>query len=235
MNSMKAVSHWVINAVFFIIAVGMLSGCATSTGQIREWEKSGNVTKLSEVARDKSESSMIRKSSLESLARLNWKPSNDERLQVYSMFASKSKYQEASALMQALNAEAFAEIDEKIVIASALLTLSGTWTQASTARVKYDELCTLNKKAVTISLCQQVVARPLLKTRILLLAIKLGIEGSENELVGVLFEYGDKSMAEDYLNSGSGTLAEGGRRWANAHGYRVSTGYGSHRSGWGKF
>jgi hypothetical protein len=121
------------------------------------------------------------------------------------------------------------------VSTSSLLNNNGQWSNRSKARPAYDDLRMLNSKAVTISLCQQVVARPKLQTRILLLAIKLGINGSEDELIAVLFVYGNKSMAEDYLNSGSGKLADGGRKWAAVNGYRISTGYGSHRSGWGSF
>lgn len=235
---MRSTSMWrkyFIKVAVVVSVTGLLSGCATSVSQIGQWERSGDISKLSEVARDKSERAYIRKKSLESLARLNWEPSNEERLQVYSFFASKKDCQEASELMQALAAEKFAEIDRKVVSVASLLNNSGKWSNRSEARAKYNELLSLNKKAVTISLCQQIVARPKLQIRILLLSIKLGIEGSQNELIGVLFEYGNKSMAEDYLNSGSGELAAGGRRWANAHGYQVSTGFGSNRSGWGRF
>ncbi|MCP4954383.1 MAG: hypothetical protein GY919_02010 [Photobacterium aquimaris] len=51
----------------------------------------------------------------------------------------------------------------------------------------------------------------------------------------VLKKYGNKSMAEDFLNSGSEILAEGGRSWARAHGLTVARGKGSHRSTWGRF
>jgi hypothetical protein len=101
--------------------------------------------------------------------------------------------------------------------------------------VLYEGLRAANGKAVAISLCQQVVAHPELQTRLVLLGIKLGIAGSEDELIAVLFEYGDRVMAEDYLNSGSATLADGARRWAQAHGYQVLTGFGSNRAGWGQF
>ena len=79
----------ILHAASLAILLGVGGGgCATSVNQIQKWEKAGNVKKLSETAREKSESPFIRKTSLESLARLNWKPSNDERLQVYSLFAS---------------------------------------------------------------------------------------------------------------------------------------------------
>ncbi len=88
---------------------------------------------------------------------------------------------------------------------------------------------------MTVSLCEQVVAHPELQTKILILAIKLGLDGSEDELITVLYEYGDTKMAEDYLNCGSEKLSDGASRWAAAHGYSVDTGLGSHRCGWGHF
>lgn len=225
----------ILHIASLAILLGVGGGCATSVDQIQKWEKAGNVKKLSETAREKSETPFIRKKSLESLARLNWKPSNDERLQVYSLFASQGGHQEAAALMQRVSADQFAEIDKDVVATASLLQASGSWTDSSQARPLYDKLLSLDRKAVTISICQQIVARPELQTRILLLAIKLGIPGSEDDLIAVLFVYGDRSMAEDYLNCGSSKLSDGGRRWANAHGYNVRTGYGSHRSRWGGF
>jgi hypothetical protein len=112
---------------------------------------------------------------------------------------------------------------------------TGQWSDEKTARPLYNELRSLDGSAVTISLCQQIVARPALEVRLLLLAIKLGIEGSEDDLIAVLFVYGDKTMAEDYLNSGSTVLAEGAAKWAMANHYRISRGPGSSRSAWGRF
>jgi hypothetical protein len=223
------------NVLMIGVACLLITGCATSINQITKWEKTGNVTKLSEVAQKKSEPAHIRKKSLESLTRLNWEPSNPERLQVYAMFASQQNYTEAASLLQTLSAEIFAEIDKAIVDCATLLTNAGHWQDRSVGRIKYNNLLSLDKKAVTISLCQQITARPKMQTRLVLLAIKLGITGSEDEIVAVLFEYGNKSMAEDYLNSGSGILAAGGRKWANSHGYNVNSGYGSNRAGWGSF
>ncbi|MCB2102994.1 MAG: hypothetical protein KDE22_19115, partial [Rhodobacterales bacterium] len=66
-------------------------------------------------------------------------------------------------------------------------------------------------------------------------SIKLGLPDSARQLNDLLMRHGSKSMAEDYLNSGSRQLADGGRAWASAHGYRINTGPGSHRSSWGRF
>lgn len=236
METLNSLNYLIVRIAAITAFIACLTGCLIHANNIRDWEKSGNISLLSEVARNKSERPRIRKMALQSLARLNWEPSNDERLQVYSLFASKNDYQEASILMQTLTAEKFTEIDKKIVYISSLLNKNGHWSDRSKARMGFDDLRMLNGKAVTISLCQQVAARPLLQNRILLLAIKLGIDGSEDELAAVLFVYGNKSMAEDYLNCGSEKLYDGARRWVAAHGYRVSkTHYGSHRSKWGRF
>ena len=235
LNLLLGQTHNLVQIIAGIVLTTIVGGCATSVSQIDQWERAGNVQKLSEVARQKSEAPYIRRLSLESLARLDWKPSNEERLEVYSLFASQNNRQEAAILMQTFSAEQFADIDKDIVACSSLLDNSGNWNDSKKARPLYDKLLTFKSKAVTISLCQQVVAHPKIQIKVLLLAIKLGISGSEDDLNGVLLEYGDKTMAEDYLNCGSDELANGGRRWANAHGYSINSGNGSHRSGWGSF
>ncbi len=79
---------------------------------------------------------------------------------------------------------------------------------------------------MTISVCQQIVVHSEFQIRILLLAIKLGIAGSKDAPVALLFEYEDKATAEDYLNCGCDALADGARQWASANGYEVMTGLG---------
>ncbi len=223
-------------AAIVIVLVASVSGCtSTSIKQVREYERTGNIAKLSEVTRSHSEDPEIRRASLESLARLNWKPTNDERLQVYSLFAPQSRCASATSLMSITSPGQFSEMDAAVVRAAGLLNVDGSWNNDAAARTMYGHLKKLNNHAVTISLCQQIVAHPELQTKILLLAIKLGLPASERDLVGVLFVYGDKMMAEDYLNCGSWELADGARTWARANGYEIATGYGSHRSGWGAF
>jgi hypothetical protein len=235
MKSTYRVKGLMVVGGLLLIAQYILTGCATTPADVAQWEHKGNTAKLSEVTRNKSESPRIRRLSLESLARLNWKPSNEERLQVFNLFASKEGYSEATVLMQTFTAEQFAELDKKVVEIASLITHSGGWTDGILGKTMYDELRAIDGKAVKISLCQQLLAHPELQTSIVLLGIKLGISGSENELVGILFVYGDKLMAEDYLNSGSNILNDGGYRWARAHGYNVQRGYGIHRSTWGTF
>ena len=73
------------------------------------------------------------------------------------------------------------------------------------------------------------------RQKVLFLCVKLGIAGTQNKLNDLLFNYGDKEMAEDYLYSGSEELYDGGKKWAEANGYSIDTGIGSHRFSWGQF
>jgi len=217
-----------------VLTLGGIFGDTTSD-DIAEYERTGNIPKLSQVTTSSSEPAHIRREALESLARLNWKPSNEDRLKVYSLFASQSRYGEASALMQAITPEEFSQLDKEILTTALLLDSNGSWSDISKARIAYDRLLAQNNHAVAISVCQQIMANPKHQLKLIFLAIKLGLPGSEDDLVKVLFVYGDKPMAEDYLNSGSSALENGGRDWAASHGYKISTGPGSHRSGWGRF
>jgi len=115
-----------------------------------------------------------------------------------------------------------------------LLDAQGNWTDISNARPMYDDLKVMDGDIVTKAMVRKVIQNED-RLRVLFLAVKLGISGSEARLNDVLHGYGDKSMAEDYLNSGSSSLYEGGRQWANSHGYNLRTGMGSHRVGWGRF
>lgn len=56
--------------------------------------------------------------------------------------------------------------------------------------------------------------------------IQQGIDGSESLLVEALNKYGDKKMAENFLNCGNQSLEKAGHKWANARGYTIITGYG---------
>ncbi|MGC2062407.1 MAG: hypothetical protein WA610_05465, partial [Thermodesulfovibrionales bacterium] len=63
--------------------------------------------------------------------------------------------------------------------------------------------------------------------------IRRGDESRIPEMVDLLEGYGDKTLAEDYLNCGQPDLDASGRVWANKRGYSVGTGAGSHRATWG--
>jgi len=63
--------------------------------------------------------------------------------------------------------------------------------------------------------------------------IRLGDSSRIPELVYLLNTFGDKYLAEDYMNCGESTLEDAGCQWGRAHGYNCSTGNGSNRVRWG--
>jgi hypothetical protein len=63
--------------------------------------------------------------------------------------------------------------------------------------------------------------------------IRNGDESRIPEMAELLEGYGDRSLAEDYLNCGQPDLDEAGRTWAHKRGYNIGTGQGSHRARWG--
>jgi hypothetical protein len=64
--------------------------------------------------------------------------------------------------------------------------------------------------------------------------IRLGDESRIPEMVDLLEGYGDKILAEDYINCGQPDLGMSARKWASARGYSISTGSGSNRATWGR-
>lgn len=64
--------------------------------------------------------------------------------------------------------------------------------------------------------------------------IRRGDEARVPEMVDLLDGYGDKRLAEDYMNCGQPDLGGAGQEWAVKHGYSVKAGEnGSHRAAWG--
>jgi hypothetical protein len=76
------------------------------------------------------------------------------------------------------------------------------------------------------------------RLQLVMLAIRLGIPGSEPRLAGLLDTQGDPGIAEAYLNHGSDALDRAARKWAAANDYQVeerrTEGTGSGGWGWGK-
>lgn len=63
--------------------------------------------------------------------------------------------------------------------------------------------------------------------------IRRGDESRIPEMVDLLEGYGDKTLAEDYLNCGQPDLNAAARKWFYARGYSIRPGFGSHRATWG--
>jgi len=135
---------------------------------------------------------------------------------------------------------AFQKDDPKVVDAIVVETANcldseAKWIHGSRSQKYYDELKYWNKPSYVInSLVRQVIV-PERRLHILFLTVKLGIPGSEEKLADVLMQYGDKKMAEDYLNSGSTKLSDAGKLWAKKNGYIINAGTGSHRVYWGQY
>ena len=55
------------------------------------------------------------------------------------------------------------------------------------------------------------------------------------ELRDLLLRFGDKELAEDYLNCGNDQLREIGGEWCRMNGYDIGSGWGSHRVQWGEW
>ena len=63
--------------------------------------------------------------------------------------------------------------------------------------------------------------------------IRRGDKSRIPELRDLLLRYGDKALAEDYLNCGNAELYDAGRAWGSRNGYNIGSGYGSNRVSWG--
>ncbi|MQA97318.1 MAG: hypothetical protein GEV11_22745 [Streptosporangiales bacterium] len=68
-----------------------------------------------------------------------------------------------------------------------------------------------------------------------LVAIKLGIPGSVDPMIGLLHHYHSTVIAEDYLNSGSSALAAAARAWAYRNGYEIHYSKTGGAAQWGIF
>lgn len=64
--------------------------------------------------------------------------------------------------------------------------------------------------------------------------IRRGDESRIPEMVELLEAYGDKTLAEDYLNCGQPDLNAAADTWAGRHGYSTGPGSGSSRASWGR-
>jgi len=133
-----------------------------------------------------------------------------------------------------LQTENATEIVALVVEGANCLDESANWTCGGRSREIYGQLQKWNPTYVTNALVRQVL-HPNKRLQVLFLSIKLGLSGSEEKLVEVLIEHGNKSMVEDFLNSGSVKLREGGEIWAKNNGFIINAGEGSHRAYWGQY
>jgi len=124
-------------------------------------------------------------------------------------------------------------IDALVMEAANCLDAEANWTCGDHSRKIYEDLKNWKKPDYVTNALVRLASKEYKRLQVLYLAIKLGIPGTEEKLLTMLMENGDKKMAEDYLNSGSAKLHEGGALWATRNGFAINTGAGSHRAFWG--
>jgi hypothetical protein len=139
-------------------------------------------------------------------------------------------------LQQASPAEAkkIEYVDKLIFTGANCLDGNANWVDRAKGRQIYDMLKKYDSQTLGASMIRVVLIQ-IDRLKVLFLIVKLGVAGTERPLNNLLMRYGDKRMAEDYLNSGSPELHRGGEAWAAAHRMRIQTGPGSHRVGWDRF
>lgn len=126
---------------------------------------------------------------------------------------------------------------QKLIFTGAnLLNDKASWINTPKGRKVYNILRRYrhNLQLLSEAMCK-VVLMEIDRKRVLFLLVKLGVPDTQKPLNELLYEHGDKSMAEDYMNSGSRKLRMGGEEWARRNGYIVNSGPGSSRVGWGNF
>jgi hypothetical protein len=110
----------------------------------------------------------------------------------------------------------------------------GSWRDPDRARPAYQRLSRLPRRLYNPALVRFAL-RCTHHRRLLALAIRLGVPGSERKLATVLDAYGTKEMAEDYLACGSATLHGAAARWAARNGYALVVRYHGPTVTWGRF
>ncbi len=128
-----------------------------------------------------------------------------------------------------------AATDRAMRIASAKKAKTKTWDEIFTkATGSYGATQKLGDALAAVSLYPGVEQDARIAVQLACLnLIRRGDESRIPELVELLGGYGDKRLAEDYLNCGQPDLSVAGRRWATARGYITRSGVGSSRAVWG--
>lgn len=127
-----------------------------------------------------------------------------------------------------------ATAENQLELGADCLGSQGEWRDEERGRAIYNRLKQKQARIYNPALVRCVL-RSDQRRKLLRLAIKLGVRGSEERLAQVLRGYGTKEMATDYLNCGSHALGQAAERWARQHKYRiVRTGRGTAVS-WGRF
>ncbi|GAB2586944.1 hypothetical protein [Kribbella endophytica] len=141
----------------------------------------------------------------------------------------------AGRQQQEFTAEEIERHAEYVRRGALLLTDAGEWTNTAAGRAYYERLSAAESGLLHLVLVRVLLAHPAVRRQVLCLAIKIGRPGSEDRLIQALSRFGDKLMAEDFLNCGAPELAKGARRWAERRGYRITHRAAGQSATWGEF
>lgn len=136
--------------------------------------------------------------------------------------------------VNSLEANNFESVVKLVLMASDCLDYRADWSNTHRGRQIYNMFKNYDSQLVSRTLSRAILMK-VNRKRVLFFAVKLGANGTEDELNRILLVHGDKSMAEDYLNSGSRKLNRGAAAWGRRNGYYIQSGPGSHRVNWGSF
>jgi hypothetical protein len=93
------------------------------------------------------------------------------------------------------------------------------WLNEKRARPLYESLTRRSPRIYNPALVRVFLGYKYYR-RVVCLAVKVGMPGSEERLAQILHAYGTKEIATDFLNSGSPALAAAAREWATLRAIR---------------
>lgn len=130
-----------------------------------------------------------------------------------------------------------AETEALLERTTACMTLS-IWVDEARGRVLYEKLKLRSSRVYNPALVR-LFLRERHRRRLIGLAVKVGMPGSQERLaliLGTQFSGSEgKGIANIYLNSGSGELADAATRWAQANGYQITSRVSDAVARWGAF
>jgi hypothetical protein len=127
-----------------------------------------------------------------------------------------------------------AEVENQLDLCVDYLNDAGNWLDRDRGWTIYSRIKEYQARIYNPALVRCVL-RSKQRRKLLRLAIKLGVRGSEERLAQVLRGYGTKEMATDYLNAGSDVLSAAAQRWARQHNYRIIRMGRGAAATWGRF